>query len=72
METYPWWDEKQKNLAEKAQKFADKNLPRGEEIAWTKEFPADLLKAVADKGWFGAPIPKAYGGTEAPPPSIDR
>jgi alkylation response protein AidB-like acyl-CoA dehydrogenase len=63
-EAYPWWDEKQRELAEEAKKFADENLPRGEEIAWTREFPADLLKAVADRGWFGAPIPEAYGGME--------
>jgi alkylation response protein AidB-like acyl-CoA dehydrogenase len=62
METYPWWDEKQKELAEEARKFADENLSRGEEIAWTREFPADLLKAVAERGWFGAPIPENYGG----------
>jgi alkylation response protein AidB-like acyl-CoA dehydrogenase len=65
MEIYPWWDEKQKKLAAETQKFADQNLSRGEEIAWTKEFPADLLKTVADKGWFGVPIPEAYGGIDA-------
>jgi len=62
METYPWWNEEQKKLAEEARKFADQNISRGEEIAWTKEFPSDLLKKVAEKGWFGAPIPKEYGG----------
>lgn len=64
MKTYPWWNERQKRLAEEARRFADENLSRGEEIAWTKKFPADLLKEVADKGWFGAPIPERYGGTE--------
>jgi len=64
VETYPWWNDKQKKLAEEAKKFADENLPRGEEIAWTKEFPADLIKEVAGRGWFGAPIPEKYGGTE--------
>jgi len=64
VETYPWWNDKQKKLAEEAKKFADENLPRGEEIAWTKEFPADLIKEVAERGWFGAPIPERYGGTE--------
>jgi len=63
-DTFPWWNEKQKKLAEETKKFADQNLSQGEEIAWTKEFPADLLKQVASKGWFGAPIPAAYGGTE--------
>jgi len=64
METYPWWSEKQKKLAEETKKFADANLAKGEEIAWTKEFPADLLKEVADRGWFGAPIPEKYEGTD--------
>jgi len=64
METYPWWTEKQKKLAEEAKRFADENLPKGEEVAWTQEFPADLIKEVAKRGWFGAPIPEKYGGTE--------
>ena len=62
METYPWWNEKQRRLAEEAKKFADENIPRGEEIMWTREFPFDLLKEVAERGWFGAPIPEEYGG----------
>jgi len=64
VETYLWWNGKQKKLAEEAKKFADENLHRGEEIAWTKEFPADLIQEVAKRGWFGAPIPEKYGGTE--------
>ena len=64
VETYPWWNDKQKKLAEDAKKFADENLPKGEEIAWTKEFPAELIKEVAKRGWFGAAIPEKYGGTE--------
>ena len=64
METYPWWNDKQRQLAEEAKKFADENLSRGEEIAWTKEFPADLIKQVANRGWFGALIPKKYEGSE--------
>jgi len=64
VETYPWWNDEQKKLAEEAKKFADENFPRGEEIAWTKEFPADLVKQVAMRGWFGAPIPERYGGIE--------
>jgi alkylation response protein AidB-like acyl-CoA dehydrogenase len=63
METYPWWTEKHKKLADDVRKFADENIPRGEEIAWTKEFPSDLLKEVGERGWFKALIPKEYGGT---------
>jgi len=64
METYPWWTEKQRKLAEETKRFADENLSRGEEIAWNKEFPTDLVKEVADRGWFGALIPESYGGIE--------
>ncbi len=64
IETYPWWTQKHKKLAEEIRKFADKNLPRGEEIVWTKEFPFDLLKEVGKRGWFKSPIPKEYGGTD--------
>ncbi|MFQ6081015.1 MAG: acyl-CoA dehydrogenase family protein [Candidatus Bathyarchaeia archaeon] len=64
METYPWWSEKQKKLAEEAKKFADENIPRGEEIAWTREFPSDLLEKVSKRGWFGAIIPEEYGGMD--------
>lgn len=64
MEPFPWWNDKQKNLMEEAKAFADRNLPRGEEIFWTKEFPSELLKEAASKGWFGTVIPKEYGGME--------
>jgi len=62
MKSFPWWNEKQKSLMEEVSAFADENLPRGEEISWTQEFPKDLLEAVANKGWFGALIPEEYGG----------
>jgi alkylation response protein AidB-like acyl-CoA dehydrogenase len=64
MEIYPWWNDKQHRLAEEVKRFADENLSRGEEIAWTREFPTDLIKEVADKGWFSVLIPKNYGGSE--------
>jgi len=64
METFPWWNEKQKKLAEEAKNFAEKNLSIGEEVFWTKEFPSNLLAEVIEKGWFGAPIPKEYDGIE--------
>jgi alkylation response protein AidB-like acyl-CoA dehydrogenase len=65
MESFSWWNDKQKGLMEEAKAFADMNLPRGEEVFWTKEFPSHLLREVASKGWFGAVIPQEYDGIEA-------
>jgi len=65
MESFPWWNEKQKNLMEEVKSFADENLSKGEEISWTREFPNDLLDEVVRRGWFGALIPKEYGGIGA-------
>ena len=62
---FPWWNEKQKRLAEEAKAFAEENIPKGEEIAWTKKYPTEMLKEVASKGWFGAFIPEEYGGMGA-------
>lgn len=63
MEPFSWWSDKQRIVMEEAKAFADQSLPRGEEIFWTKEFPHELLKEVARKGWFGVVIPTEYGGT---------
>jgi alkylation response protein AidB-like acyl-CoA dehydrogenase len=65
MEPFSWWNEKQKKLMADAKTFAEANLPRGEEVFWTKKFPFDLLRQVARKGWFGAVIPEQYGGMNA-------
>jgi len=65
MESFPWWNEKQKNLMKEVKSFADENLSRGEEISWTRKFPNDLLEDIVERGWFGALIPKEYGGIGA-------
>ena len=64
VEKYPWWNEKQKKLADEAKQFADENIPRGEEIAWTKKFPSDLIKQIGKRGWYGAIIPEELGGID--------
>ncbi|UCE95529.1 MAG: acyl-CoA dehydrogenase family protein [Candidatus Bathyarchaeota archaeon] len=64
IESFPWWNEKQKKLAEDARIFSDQNLSKGDEVAWTKDFPSTLLKEVAERGWFGASIPLEFGGTD--------
>ncbi|MDH5482239.1 MAG: acyl-CoA/acyl-ACP dehydrogenase [Candidatus Bathyarchaeota archaeon] len=62
MEYFPWWNEKQKQLMKETKSFADEKLPKGEEISWTKAFPKNLLEETAKRGWFGALIPKEFGG----------
>jgi len=65
MEPFSWWSEKQKSLMDETKAFADKSLPKGEEVFWTKEFPSELLNEVARRGWFGTVIPPEYGGMNA-------
>lgn len=50
---------------EDAKAFADANLPKGEEVFWTRKFPSALLNEVAHRGWFGTVIPEQYGGLNA-------
>jgi alkylation response protein AidB-like acyl-CoA dehydrogenase len=64
VEKYHWWNEKQKKLADEARQFADENIHRGEKIAWTKEFPLDLVTEIGKKGWYGAIIPEELGGID--------
>jgi alkylation response protein AidB-like acyl-CoA dehydrogenase len=64
VEKFPWWNEKQKKLADEAKRFANENTPRGEEIAWTKKFPADIIKEIGKRGWYGAIIPEELGGID--------
>ena len=63
MQSFPWWSEKQKQLATDARQVVDEVLmPLGEKAVWKKEFPRAGLKEMAKRGWFGAQIPAKYGG----------
>jgi len=63
METFPWWSKAQIELAEDAKKFTDEVLiPIGERDALLKRHSRECLAEMAKKGWFGALIPKEYGG----------
>jgi len=63
MDNFPWWNEAQIQLAEDAQKYMDEVLiPIGERDSLKKKFSWDAVKMMAKKGWFGALIPKKYGG----------
>ncbi|MHA1209666.1 MAG: acyl-CoA dehydrogenase family protein [Candidatus Freyarchaeota archaeon] len=62
MEKYPWFTERQKQLTDEVEEFVDEITPRAYEATIKKEHPRDLIKMVADKGWFGALVPEEYGG----------
>jgi alkylation response protein AidB-like acyl-CoA dehydrogenase len=64
MEVFPWWTDAQKKFAADVEKFADEHIPEAEESWWKMEFPWVLMKKVAAKGFFGAGVPKKYGGLE--------
>jgi alkylation response protein AidB-like acyl-CoA dehydrogenase len=62
MDVFPWWTEEQKKFAIEVKKFADEMIPRDEESRWKREFPWDIFKLIGEKGYYGAGIPKEYGG----------
>jgi len=63
MEKYPWWTEAQIKLADEAKKFTDEVLiPIGERNALKNKFSWEAVKLMAEQGWFGALVPKQYGG----------
>jgi len=63
MESYPWWNDTQKKLAEDVKKFTDEVLiPLCEKDALKRVYPWKALKEVGVKGYFGAQIPARYGG----------
>ena len=50
-------------VREMARKFADEVVaPRARELDETEEFPADLVKQMAELGFLGLPYPEKYGG----------
>ena len=62
MEIFPWWNEEHKKFAVELTQFVDEVIPRDEEARWKGDFPWDVIESMAEKGFFGAPIPKEYGG----------
>ena len=63
MESFPWWKEGQRKLADDAAKIVEEVLiPLAERSAWKKEYPWEAVKVMAEQGWFGAQIPAKYGG----------
>ena len=62
MEKYYWWTEAQKKLADDARDIVDSIMPMEIEYGWTRHYPREIANELARYGWFGAQIPKKYGG----------
>ena len=63
MEIFPWWNGAQIKLYEDVENFTDEVLiPMAERDSIMKKFPWEETRHIAAKGWFGALIPKKYGG----------
>jgi len=62
MEAFTWWSDEHKALAGEVGKFVDSIMPQAEEAFWEREFPKDILASIAEEGYFGAGVPKEYGG----------
>ncbi len=58
-------DDEQKMMRQVAAEIADEQLaPKGEEMEESREIPAELLKFLAEQGYFGMFLPEQYGGAE--------
>jgi len=74
VEEFPWWTKEQRQLAREVEEFSREITPMVEEIDWRAKLgmldgsfpwdpiPQELKKRIAEKGYFGAMIPKEYGG----------
>lgn len=62
MESFPWWSEEHKQLANDVRAFMQKIAKREMETRWTREFPFDLYEEFGKTGFTGASFPKEYGG----------
>ncbi len=63
-EAFFWWNEDQKAIAKEVEQFVEAKFEDAEKYFWKRKFPWDIVREVADKGYFGAGIPKKYGGLE--------
>lgn len=55
----------QRMMKKVAADIADEQLaPRAEEMEEKREIPADLVKLLAQQGYFGMLLPEKYGGVE--------
>ncbi len=58
-------NDEQKMMRQVAAEIADEQLaPRAEQMEEDREIPADLLRFLAEQGYFGMFLPERYGGAE--------
>ena len=57
-----WWTDDQKALFKEFDAFVEENREEAQIYAKKFELPLPLLDKLAAKGYFGAAIPKEYGG----------
>jgi len=74
VEEFPWWTEEQRRLAKEVEEFSREVTHLAEEVDWRSKLgtldgslpwdpiPQELKKKMIKKGYFGAMIPKEYGG----------
>ncbi|MFW9937920.1 MAG: acyl-CoA dehydrogenase family protein [Candidatus Thorarchaeota archaeon] len=63
-ESFFWWNERQIEAYNDVRQFVDEYYEEAEKYFWNTKFPWPLVKKVAEKGYFGAGVPKEYGGLE--------
>ena len=60
---YPYLDRKHLSLQADVRRFAlDAIVPVARELDETTRFPWDNIKAMAERGWFGVPVPREWSG----------
>jgi len=74
VEEFPWWTKEQRQLAREVEEFSREVAPLVEEADWRAKLDTldgslpwdptlqEFKKRIVEKGYFGAMIPKEYGG----------
>jgi alkylation response protein AidB-like acyl-CoA dehydrogenase len=63
---FPWWTEAQRSLNDETRRLASTLAQRNLEVYASRELPLDALSEIARHGYFGAVIPRKYGGMAEP------
>ncbi|MFH1137473.1 MAG: acyl-CoA dehydrogenase family protein [Pseudomonadota bacterium] len=63
MQDYPWWNDSHRKLRVEAAEYTERVLvPLAEKAVLKREYPWEAARELAKTGWYGATIPKKYGG----------